>query len=103
MNSLPDFKSNVGKRGQRVDPDGTVTMHEIVDEIVRPQSKEPSKMICLQKIRFDNGEIQYRLCYYIIGKKPGRKGKWVFGQFATFLPEVDLRAILAEARARNWL
>ena len=103
MNKVPAFKGNIGKRGRSVDPDGTVTRHRVIDEIVRQQSNMSSKMICLQKVQFDHGEIQYRLCYYVIGKKPGRKGQWVFGQFATFLPEEDLKAIMNEAHARNWL
>ncbi len=46
---------------------------------------------------------KFRLCYYIIGKKPGMKGKWVFGQFATMLPPEDFKWIVDEAKRQGWI
>ena len=104
MKEIPELPPNIGKKGKAVHPpNGTVLRFEVVDEIRRPQTNEPSKIICLQKNEFANGETQFRLCYYILGKKEGRmKGRWVFGQYATFLPEADLKAIFSEAHQRGW-
>ena len=101
----PGFTSNIGKKGKAVEPhDGKVLRFKVVDEIQRSQTDLPSKIICLQEIEFENGQTEFRLCYYIIGKVEGRmKGKWVFGQFATFLPQKDLQAIFAEAQGKGWV
>lgn len=107
MNSkiqLPERPNNINKKGQAKDPDGTVLKYTIVDEIVIPQSDAPHKLIYLQKIVFDNiKRVELRLCYYIIGKLPKMKGKWVFGQYATFLPEKDFKTIVNKARKKGWI
>lgn len=101
---LPKRPNNINKKGQTKDPDGTVLKYTIVDEIVIPQSDAPQKLIYLQKIVFDTiKRVELRLCYYIIGKLPKMKGKWVFGQYATFLPEKDFKVIVNKARKKGWI
>jgi hypothetical protein len=99
---LPELKSKIGARGLLKDP---VTKEklgfQILDEIRQPQSDLPSKIIVLQKIKFDDGRFELRLGYYIIGKRPGMKGKWTWGQYATFLPLKDFRSIIKEAENRK--
>ena len=91
-------------KGQTKDPaDGTISKFTIVDEIIIPQSDAPPKLIYLQKIVFEDKKVELRLCYYIIGKLPKMKGKWVFGQYATFLPAKDFKKITNEARKRGWI
>lgn len=100
---LPKLPPNVGKSGKlKVPPDGTILRFKIVDEIRRVQSDLPEKIICLQHIEFEGGREEVRLGYYIIGKLPKMKGKWVWGQFATFLPQKDFVAIFREAEKRGW-
>lgn len=101
---LPEKPNNINKKGQAKDPDGTILKYTIIDEIVIPQSDAPHKLIYLQKIVFDDiKRVELRLCYYIIGKLPKMKGKWVFGQYATFLPAKDFKKITNEARKRGWI
>jgi hypothetical protein len=99
----PEKPNNIGKQGQLKIPDGTIERYSVVDEICIPQTGLKSKLIYLQKIQFDGKKNELRLCYYIIGKLPKMKGKWVFGQFATFLPTEDFKAITDEARKRGWI
>ena len=89
------WPDNVGRHGRLTSPKKHVSHFEILDEIRRPHTGLDSKIIYLQKIRFEDGRIELRLCYYIIGKVGRAKGKWVFGQFATLLPIEDFQAIIA--------
>ncbi|MDP1716295.1 MAG: hypothetical protein Q8L41_16275 [Anaerolineales bacterium] len=102
-NTYPDKPNNIGKQGQARHPDGRVERYTIVGEICMPQTGSKTKLIYLQKIQFDGDKSELRLCYYIIGKLPKMKGKWVFGQYATFLPANDFKAITDEARNRGWI
>ena len=78
----------------------------IQDEIICKQrviEKGTRKRLFLQKIRFeDNGQIQYRFTYYMLGVKPGAKGSWVFGQYSLLIPVKQLKFFLGEARKRKW-
>jgi hypothetical protein len=65
------------------------------------QSTKPEKVIILEEIDFGNRR-ELRLRYHIIGKKPGMRGKWTFGQYATIIPLPDFLNLLAEA-GRNGL
>lgn len=100
---LPDWPVTKNKKGAaKLPPDGQVLRFVILDEIRRQQTDFPEKVIYLQKFRFEDGRIQFRLCYYIIGKKPGMKGKWVFGQYATMVPAGDLKWMMDEAERLGW-
>jgi hypothetical protein len=103
QNVYPEKTNTIGKKGQLTLPDGRVQRFEVIDEICIPQTGLGSKWIYLQKVRFDSQKTELRLCYYIIGKLPKMKGKWVFGQFATLLPPEDFKAITDEARRRGWI
>lgn len=97
----PDTK---GKKGKGIDIDGTSHPFVVLDEIARPQSTNPNKVIYLQKIQFDlDGKVEYRIAYYIIGKKPKMAGKWVFGQYATMMNPDDFEFLVKEAVSRGWL
>jgi hypothetical protein len=100
---FPDRPNNINKKGLLRLPDRATEKYVIVDEICIPQTGLESKLIYLQKIPFDGEKTEFRLCYYIIGKLPNMKGRWVFGQFATFLPAQDFKAITDEARKRGWI
>ena len=74
---------------------------KIVDEIVVPQGE--GKLIYFQQLRFEEDRrVEYRLTYYMLGHKPARKGKWVFGQYSLMIPAEHLSAVLKEARSRGW-
>jgi hypothetical protein len=44
--------------------------------------------------KFEDKRIEVRLGYYIIGKKPKMRGRWVWDQFAALLPLRDFRALI---------
>lgn len=72
--------------------------------IVVQQSTYREKAFVLQRIRFeDNGTVELRLGYFIIGKKPRRKGQWVWGQYCPLIPEKDFKKLIMEAQKRGWL
>ena len=102
-NEQPVLPSRKGKRGTLVDPNGGRLHFTITDEIRKPQSDLPSKIIVLERILFDDGRIELRLGYYIIGKKPKMFGKWVWGQYCTLLPVRDFTAIVSQAQRLGWL
>ena len=56
----------------------------------------------MQKIQFDDRKSELRLGYEIIGKKPKMLGKWVWGQYATFMPVDDFLKIVVKAQAKDW-
>ncbi|HEV2119955.1 MAG TPA: hypothetical protein VGS11_07640 [Candidatus Bathyarchaeia archaeon] len=65
------------------------------------QSTKPEKVIIMEEIDFGNRR-ELRLRYHIIGKKPGMRGKWTFGQYATLIPLPDFLTLL-EVAGRNGL
>ena len=101
--SHPPCPSNVGKTRTVPHIGGSKRRFTVLDEICKRQSTYPDKLIYLQKLRFEeDGRIELRLAYYIIGKKPRMCGKWVWGQFATMIPIKDFQAIISKAVEKGW-
>lgn len=101
---FPPLPHNRGKHRSLTDINGRRRRFQILDEIKRVQSNAPHKAIYLQRIQFeDENRIELRLAYYIIGKKPRMKGKWVFGQYATLMPAKDFKTIIRAAKQRGWI
>lgn len=86
--------------------DGAFRYFRVEDEIVREQpvvEKGTRKLIYFQKIRFeDTGQLEYRFTYYMLGLKPGARGRCVFGQYSLLIPAAILSELLQEARERAW-
>jgi len=102
--TYPEWPDKIGKRGKSTNPDGSVNYFTIVDEIKREASIGPGdKVLYLQKMQHDDGNIELRFGYYIIGKRPRMAGKWTWGQFAPHIPLEDFRAIVEEAKKRGWI
>lgn len=100
----PKLKSHVGDFGKRKHPVTKQYRHfEIIGEIQKVQSNAKHKILVLQRLHFSEpDEIQLRLGYYIIGKLPSMKDKWVWGQYATFLPAEDYKFLSDEAKKLGW-
>jgi len=99
--ALPD---NIGKRTKWKNIRGELRTITILDEIRRVQSNASHKVICLQKLRFDqSGETEYRLGYYMIGVKPRMAGRWTWGQFAILIPAKDFRWVVRQPQKRGWI
>ena len=101
--TLPCLKLKT--KGDLTDIDGIKREFTIDDKpIVVQQTTYPNKIFILQKIRFtDTGIEELRLGYYIIGKKPGMRGRWVWGQYCPFIPQSDFKKLVNEAQKRGWL
>ncbi len=105
---LPELPSNVGKRGKLIcPPDGHVVHYIIRGEVRVRQSDKREKILCLQRIEFQEGRlkprVEVRLGYYIIGKKPKMRGRWVWGRFAALMPLKDFKAIIKKAEKQGWI
>lgn len=98
MTGLPPFRNHIGHRKTIKDINRNPQIYVIEDEIIHQQHDNPEKAFYLQKIRWeDTDRIQFRLCYWIIGKKPRMKGEWTYGQSAPMIDEKDLKEIILKA------
>lgn len=88
---------NIGKTGKLDTPEEGILRFTILDEIRQEQSNLSTKVLYLQKVQFDNGRIELRLCYYM------RREKWVFGRFAALLPQNDFKTLMEKAREKGWV
>lgn len=80
------------------DINGKRVKFEVGKYVTLKQSDYPEKIFVLQEIIFTSGKKEIRIAYYIIGKKPRMKGKWVWGQFCPLLPKRDLVQLLKKAK-----
>ena|SRR5271157_4668406 len=101
---FPLLRSSIGKKRSLTDIDGEKQYFVILDEVTRIQSTYSGKILCLQLLQFENDKrIELRLVYYIIGKKPKMKGKWVWGQYASMMPQKDFQVLIAKAKKKGWI
>jgi hypothetical protein len=101
---LPPWPDNVGKRRKIPTITGETRYFIIKDEIRKTQYNNKKKLIVLQVLQLEGTKTnEFRLGYYMIGEKPGARGRWVWGQFCLHVPARDLEAILKKARERGWL
>ena len=98
----PPIPTNIGKKRKIISIFGKPVHLTIEDEISRIQSTADHKVITFQKVRFEDGRVEFRFGYYMIGVKEGARGRWVWGQFALLIPPADLKALLKEANKRKW-
>ena len=99
--TTPPYPNNVEKVRRIKSIDGKPVAFTIIDEIIVPHGTK--KLIYFQRLQHDPGKnIEYRLCYYMIGVKESRRGKWVFGQYALMIPGRELKKVLTEAKKRGW-
>lgn len=96
--------SKIGKKVTlRMPPDDRIVNGIITHEIGQRQSDDPTKEMRLQRVQFEGGRVELRFGYYIIGKKPGGLGRWLWGQYAPLMPIGDVRALIWAAEAKGWL
>ncbi|MBU6434611.1 MAG: hypothetical protein KGS09_16815 [Nitrospirae bacterium] len=102
---IPDLPKNVGAKRALIGINGDRRLFTILDEIHHVPASNPEKVIYLQKLQFeDSRESEFRLGYYMVGKKAGRtRGRWVWAQFALMVHARDLRAIIQKAKKKGWI
>jgi len=99
----PELPSTVGKRGRSVmPPDGRLVRYVVVDEVRSYQDRAKDKVILMQLMELDDRRYEVRVGYYIIGKLPKMRGKWVWGQYAAFIPLSVFKRLIASATRKGW-
>lgn len=100
----PRLPNNVGKRRRIINIRGETHYWRVEDEILRPQHNALHKLLCFQRLRRESDDREeFRLGYYMLGVKPRARGRWVWGQYALFIPKRDLRSLIRTAERRGWL
>jgi hypothetical protein len=106
VEAISAYPDNIGKTKRLKDINGDDVEFVIEDEIIMHQTNNPNKLIVMQmlvhKLRDIPDEIEYRLGYYMLGVKPGMKGRWVWGQYCLMLPPEDFRILLKKAKEKHW-
>jgi len=91
----------IKKQGKIKNIDGKIEKFKIVNSVDMPQKGYPEKRFILQELLFETGKKRIRIGYYIIGKKPKMKGKWVWGQSCPMFPEQDIKKLLEKAKSKG--
>lgn len=99
----PNLPSNIGDVSLIMDINGIKKTIKILDEIMIPASNLPEKALCFQKVMFvEDNKIELRLAYYMVGVRGKTKGRWVWGQYATFILVEDMKRIIEKATEKGW-
>ena len=99
----PPFPSRIGKRSERKRIDGSPLVYTVEDEVTIPSITTSGKAFLLQKLRFEDDRVEFRLCYYMIAHKPRARGKWAFRQFAPMMTAEEMRLIFNAAQEKGWM
>ena len=101
--NLADPPSKAGCLVKLHDPLGSDRRSQIIEDILHRQIGCDNVCFTLQRIKHEDGSEEFRFGYYVIGKKPRMKGKWVWGQYCPLVPKADFEGIISEAKKRGWL
>lgn len=75
--------------------------------VFQQASESPEKVFVLQEVESNSakekGQKSLRIGYYIIGKKEKMRGKWVWGQYAPFITDKDLKILIEKAEKEGIL
>lgn len=96
-------KLTIKDSGSLIDIDGKRENFKIGRYVTLRQNNYAEKIFVLQEILFENRKKEIRIGYYIIGKKPRSKGKWVWGQYCPFFPKQDLIKLIEKAKKKGIL
>ena len=75
-----------------------------------PQHNLPEKVFVFERLRkakftgsisytnsWKNGDIEYRIGYFIVGKINRANGRWIWGQYCPLIPASDFKRLIAKA------
>ena len=102
MSKNPPLPSHKGQQKRIKNIYGKDVSYTIKEGIIHKQSDNPEKAFYLQKLQWDNGTTELRLCYYMIGQKPRMRGKWTYAQAAPMIPPKDLKKLIDKAKKQNF-
>ena len=91
------------------DRNGKKQKLEILNHVTQQASELKDKVFVLDELKHWKKSVRkkdfkiLRLGYYIIGKKPKARGKWVWGQFCPFIALKDLKKILRKAEKKGMI
>jgi hypothetical protein len=72
--------------------DGIKEKRALGKVVYQQASEYPEKVFILQEVESQHAKEKelklFRIGYYIIGKKPKMRGKWVWGQYAPFITTI---------------
>jgi len=106
------FKDNKGKLIGMKDIGRKSRFYFIKEAITfMPQHNLDEKVFIIERLRkaktegkithtkgWKNGEIEYRVGYYIVGKIGRAEGKWIWGQFCPIIPKNDFDKLIKKAK-----
>lgn len=101
MKILP--KLTIKDSGSIIDINGRRKNFKVGKYVTLEQGDYPEKIFVLQEILFEDGKKELRLGYYIVGKKPGARNRWVWGQYCPFFPKKDLVKLIEKAKKKGIL
>ena len=81
---------------------GHLIRYVVIDEVRTFQDSKRDKIVLLQLMEFEDLRREVRIGYYIIGKKPKMRGKWVWGQYAAFIPPLIFKKVFTQASKQGW-
>jgi len=101
--------SRVGQRTETTNIDGTPFIYRVDEQEIFIAPSNPKKAFLLQKLIVEcgggvpSGSAMFRIGYYMIGHKPGARGKWAWGQFAAMMTPEELSLIVTKMREKGWV
>jgi hypothetical protein len=104
----PPLLSSVGEVTITEKIDGSPLVFRVEDEAVFLALSNPKKAFRVQLLRmwdergFEQGVVEYRICYYMIAHKPRMKDKWAYGQFAPMFTPAELTLLLEKIQEKGW-
>lgn len=101
MMRYPELRSKIGDTAHITNINGEEENWHILDEVRVQQNR--GKIVTLQKLEAKDKTIEFRLGYYMIGKKPKFKNRWVWAQYCTMMPEGVFRQVVQLAKDKGWL
>ena len=99
----PELPSRINKVTRRKTIDGRPLVYTVIDEEVFVAPSNAGKAFCLQKLRFDDGREELRICYYMIAHRPRMKGKWAYGQSAPMMTVEEMKLIIEKEKSKGWI
>ena len=71
----------------------------VLDRVHRAQSDLPSKVLCIERIRHEDGQVQLRIGYY---RYNAERRKWIWAQNSPMAYADDFQSLFDDAQTKGW-